>query len=139
MDIFFSDPDDVPQPPEEVKIRELEAKAYPDGRRVAIRFHITPFLQKPNIEIDIYNQDGKKVSSLSVVEAMENRMDFTMHLREPEPQGSYNVKMRLFYTNLDDFDLGERETVPAKTIADEVDTTIDTRETIFEVLPIEGE
>jgi hypothetical protein len=64
---------------------------------------------------------------------MENRMDFTMHLREPEPRGSYSVKMRLFYSNLEDFDLGERESVPAKTIADEVDTTVDSSETSFEI------
>ena len=44
MDIFFADPDDIPLPPEEVKIRQLEARPYPEGQRVAVRFEITPMV-----------------------------------------------------------------------------------------------
>jgi len=133
MDIFFTDPNDVPVPPEEVEIRELEAKQFPESSRIAVRFHITPFQKRPNIEIEINNEKGKKVSDLSVVEAIENKMTFIMHLRESDPGGIYTVAMRVFYSDLDSFELGERESAKANEILNEVGTTIDTSEFSFEV------
>ena len=133
MDIFFADPDDIPLPPEEVEIRQLEARPYHDGQRVAVRFEITPFQKRPNVEVKIKNAAGQQVANLSVVEVMENRMEFTIHLREPNPHGQYTVSMRVFYSNLDNFELGERESAPAEEILDAVGQTIDTFESTFEV------
>ena len=42
MDIFFQDPTDIPLPPEEVRIRELTAEPWPDGRRVRVYVELTP-------------------------------------------------------------------------------------------------
>jgi hypothetical protein len=133
MDIFFADPDDIPLPPEEVKIRQLEARPYHDGQRIAVRFEITPFQKRPNVEVKIKNAAGQQVASLSVVEVMENRMEFTIHLREPNPTGQYTVSMRVFYSNLDSFELGDRESAPAEEILDAVGQAIDTFESTFEV------
>ena len=101
MDIFFENPNDVPVPPEKMEIRELKASPYDDGKRVAIEFEITPFQQRPNIDIFVLNQENQPVASFSIVEAIENKMTFTLHLREPEPQGDYQINMQLFYTELD--------------------------------------
>lgn len=111
MDIFFTDPNDVPVPPENMDIRELKAVPYSDGRRVAIEFEISPFQQKPNIEIGIFNQMGQQVASFSVVEAIENKMTFTIHLREPKPSGDYQLKMQIFYTNLDSLEENEEQLI----------------------------
>jgi hypothetical protein len=101
MDIFFSNSNDVPVPPDKMEIRELKASPHEDGRRVAIEFEITPFQRRPNIDIVVVNQEKQPVASFSIVEAIENKMTFTMHLREPEPHGDYQIKMELFYTELD--------------------------------------
>ena len=111
MDIFFTNPNDVPVPPEKMEIRELKAIPYTDGKRVAIEFEITPFQQKPNIEIGIFNQASNQVASFSVVEAIENKMTFTIHLREAEPSGDYQVKMQIFYTDLDALDENEDQMI----------------------------
>mgnify|MGYP006958008901 CR=1 FL=1 len=100
MDIFFDNPNDPPVPPEEMAIRSLEVKPYEDGRRVAIDFEITPFQERPNLEIDVHNQEGRLVSTFSVVEAIEHKMSFTLHLREQSPGGEYLLKMEVFYTDL---------------------------------------
>lgn len=133
MDIFFNEPDDVPVPLGEVEIRSLEAVSHPDGNRVAVQFEVTPFLEKPNFEITIYNPEGKRAASLSVVEAIENKMQFVMHLKGENPNGLYTLQMQILSSNLDDFDLGERESVPAKTISDEVSNEITQAEITFEV------
>ena len=57
MEIFFNDPEDLPVPPEEVRIRELTAKANPDGRRVRVYLEITPFQRAPDAEVNIINSE----------------------------------------------------------------------------------
>lgn len=100
MDIFFDNPNDPPVPPEEMEIRSLVVKPYEDGRRVAIDFEITPFQERPNLEINVHNEAGRQVSTLSVVEAIEHKMSFTLHLREESPGGEYLLTMEVFYTDL---------------------------------------
>lgn len=134
MDIFFSDPNDVPLPPDEVTIRSLEAKPYPDGRRIAVRFEITPFQQRPNIEINIKNEQGRTVADLSVVEAIENRMDFTMHLKEENPTGRYTISMRVFYADIESFELDEDNPPTVEDVLTGTGRTIDTKEITFELI-----
>ena len=107
MDIFFDNPNDPPVPPEEMAIRSLEVKPYEDKRRVAIDFEITPFQERPNLEINVRNQAGRQVSTLSVVEAIEHKMSFTLHLREESPGGEYLLTMEVFYTDLSPLDAEE--------------------------------
>ncbi|MEJ2485975.1 MAG: hypothetical protein P8Y68_09595 [Anaerolineales bacterium] len=131
MDIFFTNPNEVPVPPEKMEIRELKAIPYSDGKRVAIEFEISPFQQKPNIEIGIFNQASQQVASFSVVEAIENKMTFTIHLREPNPRGEYQVKMQIFYTNLESLEDNEEQLI--KDIILENKTIITTDEITFQI------
>lgn len=135
MDIFFADPNDVPLPPDEVKIRRLEARPYPDGQRIAVRFEITPFQQRPNIELSLLNKAGEKVAELSVVEVIENRMDFTMHLREENPTGQYKVAMRVFYTDIESFEPTEDDSPTVEEVLSKTGTTVDTQEYAFDLTP----
>jgi len=95
-----------------MEIRKLDIQLYEDNRRARIAFEISPFLQRPNIEISVKNQKGQQVSQLSVVEAIENTMEFTLHLREPNPGGNYTLEMQIFYTDLTGLD--EEEGPPIK-------------------------
>jgi len=131
MDLFFTDPKDVPQPPENIEIRQLSAKPFPDGKRVAVEFELTPFQQRPNIEIGVTNQEGRVVSSFSVVEAIENKMSFTLHLREPNPHGAYLVDMQVFYTDM--AELEEESEQLIKEILLENKRTIATSQIHFEI------
>jgi hypothetical protein len=133
-DIFFDDPNEVPLPPEEVRILHFSAEPDADGRRVVVHFRLTPFQQKPNIEIVMRNQGGEEAASLNVVEAIESKMDFTVHLRLEDTRGKYKANMRVFYSSIDDFELGERENVPLGTIFSEIEhKVIDNAECSFEI------
>ncbi len=134
MDIFFSDPSEVPLPPQEVRILLFNVEPNADGRRVVVHFKVTPFQEKPNIEISIRDSADSEVAQLSVVEAIENNMDFTVHLRQEQTGGEYKAYMRLFYSNLDDFELGEREDVPLAEIFAEIEhNVVDTAEVSFTI------
>ena len=100
MDIFFQDPTDIPLPPEEVRIRELTAEPWPDGRRVRVYVELTPFQTRPNGEINITNEEEEEVASVSFIETIDPKMQFTLHLRTPETQGDYSVNAIIFYPAL---------------------------------------
>lgn len=97
MDIFFSDPTDIPLPPDEVRIRKFEVNPWPDGRRVRVYLEVTPFQKRPNGEISIINAKGQEMASVSIIETMDPKMEFTLHLRGAEPFGPYKVIASIFY------------------------------------------
>ena len=101
MDIFFQDPNDVPLPPEEVRIREFTVEPWPDGRRVRVNVELTPFQKRPNGEINIKNGDGEEVASVSFIETIDPNIQFTMHLRTLETLGEYTITATVFYPNLE--------------------------------------
>ena len=97
MDIFFTDPNDIPLPPEEVRIRNFRAEPWPDKRRVRVYLEITPFQKRPNGEIEICNAEGNEVASLTIIETIDPKMDLTVHLRVAEPAGSYTASAVIYY------------------------------------------
>lgn len=97
MDINFHDPTDIPLPPDEVRIRELRAEPWPDNRRVRVRLELTPFQKRPNGEILITDENGVEVASFSIIESIDYKMDFTIHLRESKPAGQFTVSTTIFY------------------------------------------
>jgi hypothetical protein len=98
MDIFFTDPTEVPLPPDEIRIRSLRAEPWPDGTRVRVYFEIDPFQKRPNAEVRILDEENREVASLNVIETIERKMEFTMHLRRSDPRGRFLVDALLFYS-----------------------------------------
>ena len=97
MDIFFQDPSAIPLPPDEVRIKALRAEPWQDQRRVRVYLELTPFQQRPNGEVSITNLLGEQVASISIIESIVPRMEFTMHLRGETPPGEYQLKAILYY------------------------------------------
>lgn len=104
MDIFFHDPSDIPLPPEEVHIRKLAARPYPDGRRVRVTLEISPFQKRPSAEIRIQNAAGHTLASVTIIETIDPRMEMTLHLRGPQTVGEHIAKAELFYEEIPPLD-----------------------------------
>jgi hypothetical protein len=132
-EIFFTDSSEAPVPPDEVRIRTLEAEPRPDGRRIDVRTALTPFQQRPNIEISIRDEEGREVSTLSVVEAIDAQMDFTMHLRGPQGSGHYTMAMRVFYADIESHEAAEGEEVQSSEILRKAAMVVDEAETTFDI------
>jgi hypothetical protein len=97
MDIFFRDPNEVPLPPEEVRIVRFDAEPWSDGRRVRIYLEVSPFQKRPNGGITITNANGDELANISIIETMDPKMEFTLHLRGAEIIGPFTVSAYISY------------------------------------------
>jgi hypothetical protein len=96
--IDFFNPSDVPQPRDKIKVEKLEAVPYPDGWRVKVIVDVTPFQERPNLEIKVRSTGDRLVSELSVIETMIRHMEFTVHIRGvSSPVGDYIAQASLYY------------------------------------------
>jgi hypothetical protein len=85
-------------PPKEMRLIELHAEPWPNqARRVRIQLEITPFLERPNLQVTISTPDGREVSSIHIIETIETLMTFTMHLKGEVAEGPLHLKANLFY------------------------------------------
>ncbi|GAB4579977.1 MAG: hypothetical protein Fur0022_27160 [Anaerolineales bacterium] len=100
MDIFFHDPDDIPLPPSEVRIRTFALQPYPDGRRVRVYLEITPFQKKPSAEVTLFAPNGVPAGNLSIIETIDPRLEMTLHIRGTILPGRYTARVDLFYQDL---------------------------------------
>jgi hypothetical protein len=102
---FYDDLDGGPKSRTEVRLNELGLYVYEDGRRVAVGFNLTPFLERPSLAVTIRNAEGDEAASLSVIEAMEPNFNLTVHLRDAERIDPYQVEAVVYYMS----ENGERE------------------------------
>ena len=96
MDLFFPESHLDRATPEETHITALSVDPYPDGRRLHVNIEMTPFQQRPHLDIMITNGVGDEIASANVVEPMTWKIEFTMHLRG-ELANPYTLEAKLFY------------------------------------------
>jgi hypothetical protein len=132
-DIFFTDASEAPVPPDEVRIRALDVSPRRDGVRVDVHLELTPFQVRPNIEVAIKNGEGREVAALSVVEAIDPKMDFTMHLRESNPAGAYTLSALVFYADVEANAPANGGQSTAGEILKKAKQAVDQREARFEI------
>ena len=96
---FFDDPTRGPVPREDVRFKGLGLFLYEDRRRVAVGFDITPFRERPNIEVSVKDEEGREVASLHVIEALEPNFNLTMHIKGDSPPDLCEVEAILYYTS----------------------------------------
>jgi hypothetical protein len=120
MDIFFTDPSEIPLPPDEVRIRMLRVDPSPDGKRVRVYLEVDPFQKRPSVDLVILDQGGEEAATVSIIESMSRKMELTMHLRRGTPGGSYTLGATLYFATLPDF---EAEQDSAQIERTQVDST----------------
>jgi hypothetical protein len=101
---FFDSSEVIPLPPEEVRLTGLSAEPYPDGQRIRVTLEITPFQQRPWLEVTLFDAEDEEVASANIIEPLNWKMEFTMHIRRNEPEGKYTLKARLYYPEKPDND-----------------------------------
>ncbi len=114
---FFDDSFGMPKSREDVRFNRLGLFLYEDLRRVAVGFDITPFLEPPSIQMTIRNPQGEEVSSLYVIETVDQNFHLTMHLRDEEPSDMYEVTAVLYYAT------PEKERIDVDTVRRTLDAT----------------
>ena len=80
-------------PAEDVSILKLRAIPLPDMKRVTVEMELSPFVEHPNLDISILSPEGEVVANMFVVEARDQVMTLTLHLRQPEPEALYTARL----------------------------------------------
>jgi hypothetical protein len=97
MDQFFLNNANL-LPPDQVRLVRVDATPYPDRRRIKLEVELTPFKERPNLEITIRSSSGTTAAAASVLATMHHKMEFVLHLRGMEdPAGDYTVSVVLYY------------------------------------------
>ena len=65
---FFDDGVELPKGREDVRLKNLGLFVYEDGRRVAVGFELTPFRERPSLEVMATNARGEAAGSMTVIE-----------------------------------------------------------------------
>jgi hypothetical protein len=86
-------------PPAEVRFLDVHVEPWSDDwRKVRVHLQITPFLERPNIEVIIKDPQEEEVASIYIVESIDDRMVFTMHIRSPQiTNGPFTLDASLQY------------------------------------------
>jgi hypothetical protein len=99
MDIqFFFDPDNQPRSREDVRIKQVGLFVHEEGERVTFGLELTPFLERPCIDVEITNADGQPAGMLSVIEQVTPNFSLILHLRDAERRDPYTLRTVIYYT-----------------------------------------
>jgi len=89
-------PEEDALPPEDIRFTGLNLELSDDGRRVCVKFSLTPFQQPPDIFISIL-KDGEEVTQAAIIEVFDTDFSFTMHIRAPIPAAEYQCVISVSY------------------------------------------
>ena len=101
---FFHPPEDA-LPPEETRFLEARIEPWPDGKRIRIHVAITPFQKKPDLVAQIFDSTGRLVTRADILETMDNRLVFTMHLRGDDILPPFRLEIGMGYQDIGQVDL----------------------------------
>jgi hypothetical protein len=84
---------------------------------------LTPFQKPPSGEVFITDLLGNQVATASIIEAIDAKMQLTLHLRVPDAKGAFIARAIIFYS-ADIEEVTEDDQIvamPGKNIVDEME------------------
>jgi hypothetical protein len=96
----------VPVPAAEMRFLELKVEAVKDDGPLRLRVYIetTAFQKRPYMEVALLDSRGEEIASASIIEPMQRKNVFTMHVRGSQSTGKFSLYARLFYPEQPDSD-----------------------------------
>ena len=98
---LYDDPIREPRAREEVRFNQLGLFMHEDGGRFVVGFDLTPFKERPSIQVFVTDESGEELTSLTIIESLQTNFHLTMHLPDNKSKGLYNVSALLFYQTPD--------------------------------------
>ena len=101
IDPINIDPNIARYPPEEIMILNLQVNPYQDGKRIFVSIELTPFSDRPVIELSISDSEGINCGSATIVEPPFWKHELTMHVRSNDPSDrEFTIEALLVYPDL---------------------------------------
>lgn len=84
------------QEDETLRFERIILYPYPDLQKVWARCWLTAVEdQKPNIELRVLNPDGSENNSVYLMLHAEQKVETTLHMRQPQPGATYRIVAQL--------------------------------------------
>ena len=103
LDFFFhelsNDGQNIPVPPAEMRFLELRPEPVRDDGplRARVYVEVTPFQKRPYLEVALTNANGEEIASASIIEPMQRKNVFTLHIHGAQTSGQFTLYARLYY------------------------------------------
>ena len=94
---FFDDPLRQPKARDEVRIKQIGLFIHDDLRRISFGLELTPFLERPSIQVTIHNGQGDPAGALTVIETMTPNFSLIVHLRDEDIFDPYELTAEIYY------------------------------------------
>ena len=94
---FYDDPLQQPKARDEVRIKQIGLFIHDDLRRVSFGLELTPFLERPSIQVTIRNGQRELAGALSVIETMTPNFSLIIHLRDGAVTDPYELSAEVYY------------------------------------------
>ena len=94
---FFDDPLQQPKSRDDVRIKQIGLFVHDDLRKFSFGLELTPFLERPSIEVSIINGQGQPAGALTVIETMTPNFSLIIHLRDEDSIDPYELTAELYY------------------------------------------
>lgn len=105
MEFLLGDPNVERLPPEFTRLLDLRADLYPDRHRLRVNLELTPFLERPEIELTLTDPSGEMCTSATIIEPMGWKLDLTMHLpTRRTTHGAFTLSAQVTYPDLGEVD-----------------------------------
>jgi hypothetical protein len=106
MGFFQIDPDVERMLPGDTRLLNLHAEPYSEGKRLKVGLDLTPFQQKPFIDLSLVDSSGELIASASIVEPVNWNLELNLHIRKPSTShnGAYKLTVVVSYPDLGEVD-----------------------------------
>ena len=106
MGFFQIDPNIERMMPADTRLLNMHAEPYANGKRVKVSLDITPFQQKPYLDLSFTDSSGKVLATTSIVEPVSWNLELNLHIRNSSTSPSVVCKLSvtLSYPELGEVD-----------------------------------
>jgi hypothetical protein len=106
MGFFQIDPNIERMLPADTRLLNMYAEPYANGKRVKVSLDITPFQQKPYLDISLTDTTGRVLATTSIVEPVSWNLELNLHIRDSSlpPTDVCKLSVVLSYPDLGEVD-----------------------------------
>ena len=106
MGFFQIDPNVERMLPADTRLLNVRAELYSDGKRLKVGLDLTPFQQKPYLDLVLTDSSGKIITTTSIIEPVNWNLELNLHIRKSSTSdnGVYKLTVVISYPDLGDVD-----------------------------------
>ena len=106
MGFFQIDPNVERMPPSSTRLIDRRAEPSPDGKRLKVGLDLTPFQEKPYLDLELTGPSGESLATTSIVEPVNWNLELNLHIRKSvrDTQGKYKLTAIISYPDLGEID-----------------------------------